>query len=195
MAAVYGWGTAERLGHGPDPPRWPQTAVPGGQTLGLGTEIDGGDGPMGGSRRLRMGPVAVAMLLGLLVSSCGGSTSSSSKVSPPPTAKGAVTAGTTTTSSAGTTSGLTLTVHIYLCQQYTSNGVPDLETSTTEISGGTVTVSGVTSSAQPNPYSTSVSQVPIHWVRRHQAVTTSPIAPTRRFPPHSAMATRVLADQ
>jgi hypothetical protein len=50
----------------------------------------------------------------------------------------------------------TLTVHIYECAQYTNNGVPDLETTTTEISGGAVTI-GSLISEQENPVSATVS--------------------------------------
>lgn len=49
-----------------------------------------------------------------------------------------------------------LTVHIYDCSQYLNGGVPDLETTTTEISGGTATIENVTS-AEQNPVSATVS--------------------------------------
>ncbi len=51
----------------------------------------------------------------------------------------------------------TLSVHIYDCMQYTDNGVPDLETTMTEISGGSVTIPSANITAQANPVSASVN--------------------------------------
>ena len=52
----------------------------------------------------------------------------------------------------GTASASTQTIaaHIYQCKQYTNHGVPDLETSTTEITGGTISVPSLGIS-QANP--------------------------------------------
>ncbi|MGH9092213.1 MAG: hypothetical protein ACRDZR_12685, partial [Acidimicrobiales bacterium] len=45
----------------------------------------------------------------------------------------------------------TVAAHVYVCQQYSHNGVPDLQTSTSEATGGTISVPGAGITAQANP--------------------------------------------
>lgn len=108
--------------------------------------------------RPRIFVAIVTVTMAGIAASCGGSSPTSTSSPTPPTAKPAVTSGSTTTTSPDVgSSGANLSVHVYLCQEYAHNGVPDLETTTDEISGGTVSITGVTSNPQSNPYSANVN--------------------------------------
>jgi len=104
--------------------------------------------------RHRTALIISLVLIALFAAYSVGSSAGSSNPETPPAAGRA---SSHATSSLLATTDPTLAVHIYQCQQYSNNGVPDLKLSTTEISGGTVSISGVTSSAQSNPYHAAVS--------------------------------------
>lgn len=115
------------------------------------------------SGRSRMALGAVLLTLGAIAAACGSTPSPSSNTTPQAADIAAVPSSTTTSSTTTTTSGTvatgtqTLSVHVYLCQEYSNNGINDLETSMTEISNSTVSITGVTTSAEANPYSTTVN--------------------------------------